>query len=140
MHERVRWVSAQLHVPAANGDFFYYSVKDFGRFDEPDSVEKALSLYFDTMCAGLKVAVQVRDELAGLVTLSPAVAASGRQLIVGGTHLTQVELCASPISGGNPTKWGNGYSISQGELFKGKLNVAGVLRQELQPKVLFLRD
>jgi hypothetical protein len=137
--KRVRWVSGQLHVPEANGNRFYFSVNDFGHFDESDSVEKALSLYLNTMCLGLKVAIQVRDELvvAGGGALSPAVPASGHQLMVGETHLKQMEFCASPIRGANPTKCGEIYSIGQGELFKGKLNVFSTL-QQARRKLVFL--
>jgi hypothetical protein len=138
--ERCRWVSAQLHVPEATGDRFYYSVKDFGRFHEADSVEQALSQFFDTMLSGLQIAAQVCDELAKkFFRLTPAVPASGQQLMVGKTHLKQVEFCASPIPGANLTKWGDNYPISQGELFKGKMDVSGILRQA-HPKVVFLSN
>jgi hypothetical protein len=134
---RCQWVSAQLHVPKAAGGRFFFSVKDFGCFDEPSSVEKALSLYFDTMSSGLRVAVQVFNEVAKGAALSPPVPASGRLLMVGNTHLDQIEFCASPIRGANPTRWGKKYSIGQGDLFKGKMNASGFLN-EAKRNVIFL--
>jgi hypothetical protein len=119
--ERVRWVSGQLHAPMACGNSFYYSVKDFGHFNDELSVENSLSLYLDTMLFGLKVAVQVCDEFVN-GNLSPPLPASGSNLMVGNKRLTPT-LCASPIKGANPIPGVTGRSINQGELFHGKLKL-----------------
>jgi hypothetical protein len=135
--QRTRWVSGQLHVPEALGNRFHFSVKDFGCFDDENSVENALALYFETMLFGLKVAVEVLHELAGDVPLSPPVPASGQHLMIGSAHLEQLEYCASPIVGANPTRWSDIWSIKQGDLYVGKLKVRSTV-EDVNNTVEFL--
>jgi hypothetical protein len=91
------------------------------------------------MLSGLKVAFEVFDDLVGNARPPPPVTASGRQLVLGNADLKQLELCASPMSAANPTKWARlidqkwaePWTISQGELFKGRLSsVRGILEED----------
>jgi hypothetical protein len=136
--EQVQWVSGQLHVPKACGGRFLYSLKDFGCFDDELSIENALSLYIDTMLFGWKVAVQVRDELVNK-ELSPALPASGRNLMLDGKRLTPT-FCASPIGGANPIPGVIGRAINQGDLFQGKLNFQEVTDAAVKKLVLLSSD
>jgi hypothetical protein len=137
--KRARWVSGQLHVPEALGNRFYFSVKDFGCFDDENSIENALALYLETMLFGLNVAIQVLHELADAddVPPSPPVPASGQRLMIGSAPLAQLEYCASPIVGANLTKFGETWTVTQGDLYIGKLAVHGFLKFA-RSKVVFL--
>lgn len=128
----LRWVSGRLDVPEACGDAFFYFVDDFGQFandDNDGSVEEALSVYVETVLFGLNAAMDVLKKLAtGKMPL--AVPASGQSLMFGQVPLN-LQLCASPIQGAvtsdDPSKTHN-WTVSHGELFKGKLNVGEVIR------------
>ncbi len=121
-----QWVWGQLHIPEACGDGFCYSVNDFGSFAALNSQELAASLYFHVLSFGLSVVIQVRDELErnvfGRIALPPPVPASGRRLQLGDRQLGPA-FCASPIYGANPFPGGTEWTIAQGDLFKGMLNL-----------------
>ncbi len=144
----VRWVSGRVEVPSACGNAFSYSVQDFGLFcddgvDEILSVRKAASLYLETLLFGLKVALSVQSNFANDGPLRPAVPASGKSLMIGDAKL-ELAFCVSPIRGANVV-WhdseSEGWKSSQGEVFKGRLNLGDFLDpKKPAPSFLFFSD
>ncbi len=139
----LRWVSGRLEVPEACGTSFYYDIQDFGQFANDDmdlSVELALSVYIETILFGLVAAIDVQRTLAASRT-PLAVPASGQSLMIGQARLN-LQLCAIPIQGAVTSevpyeidKW----SVSQGDLFKGSVDVSEVLQIAGVPHVDFCR-
>ncbi len=135
--ERLRWVSARLYIPEACGNRFTYSMDDFGHFyekrkaAEKNSAIQAVRVNLDTLLFALKIAIGIRDELnVGRIPLP--VPASGRIVKIGKKKLDDVlSFCASPITGARniPNSTGNKWRINQADLFRGNVNVCGILDQ-----------
>lgn len=129
---RLRWVSGLLHAPVVQGDRFTFSVQDFGGFysrqsnQDIASAALAVRLYLDILLFGLKIAIDVCN-IRSAGTIPFPVPASGQFLMIGEKVLENVEFCASPIPGARPISplW----SISQGDLFKGVVNLHEILKQ-----------
>ncbi len=129
---QLRCILGTLNIPKACGDRFSYSVNDFGAGQDYgiDSVEKALSIYLESILFGFSSAMRAYSGITGTNILLRPVAASGRYVMIGETTLN-LRLCASPIiPGANRIQTQNEddlWNSSQGELFSGRLNVRDVL-------------
>jgi hypothetical protein len=144
---RLRWVSGRLEIPEACGGRFRFCVEDFGHFhhdadeEEDESVKNALAVYLNTVLFGLTEAVKVHDDFVGN-RMRPAVPASGQILVIGKAQL-DLQFFASPIPGANPIETLNEdhkWIISQGELFKGRLNVFEVLLRSSSKRIIFFPE
>lgn len=142
--ETVRWVSGDLFVPAACGGDYSYAIKSFGQFhnnnqqDKDRSVEQALSLYIDAFCFGLNDAIAIHRKLT-YGELPLARPASGQRLMIGNKPL-ELQLCASPIPGASVTqdaKERSIWKVSQGEIFKGKIDLFDTLQHSGAKAVVF---
>jgi hypothetical protein len=124
-------------MPEACGDRITYSVEDFGAFFEQNSAKEidscihAMRLYLNTLLFSLKIAIGVRDKLnAGRIPLP--VPASGQVVKIGDTELGNIlSFCASPIQDAKsiPNSKNTQWTISQGDLFRGKVNVYDILKE-----------
>jgi hypothetical protein len=131
----LRWVSGRLEVPEACGNGFKYSIQDFAKFSNVDhdvsDIEQALSVYVDTILFGLVAAIDIHKKLESGEVPS-AVPGSGQSLMIGHVKLN-LHLCASPIQGASVTSEdGNltdSWAVSQGDLFRGELDVSEVLNK-----------
>jgi hypothetical protein len=142
---KLRWVSASIQIPEACGDWLTYSVHDFDRFckdlpAERKSIEQALVLYIETVAFGLKSALTILSDIDSGVKPPPK-PASGQFLKIGKRALDW-PLCASPIPGVNAIHHASGrhWTISQGELFSGTLNLRETFDGYQHSYVLFLDD
>ncbi len=132
-NKMLRWVSARLQVPKACGDGFSYTIQDYGQFSDCDhdgSIEQALSVYVETNWYGLVAAIDVQKKLAaGKAPI--AVPASGQSLMIGDVAL-DLQLCASPIRGAvtcqDHDQVNSLWTVSQGELFRGRLDINKVVQ------------
>ncbi len=137
LQKRLRWVGARLNCPEICGDRFTFTVEDFGHFfedekeNERESVSRAVRLYLDTALFALKIAIGVRnDRNAGSIPLP--LPASGRFVKIGKEKLDQVlSFCASPIDGAAriPNSTNTIWKITQGDLFRGQINLRSILHQ-----------
>jgi hypothetical protein len=144
--DRLRWVSALLYKPEACGGRYTYSVEGFGHFYdkrleeklEKDSVAQAVRVYLDALLFGLKLAVRVRDSRNN-GTIPLPVPASGQIVKLGTKDLTSMlKFCASPIPGAQriSEKW----TIKQGDLFEGSINLGEILNEPNLTCVSFLNE
>jgi hypothetical protein len=96
-------------------------------------MERALVLYIDTITFGLKSAFTVLGAIEEDGEMPPPKPASGQRLMIGGNELLDCQFCASPIHGANafvtsrgPEDGPNKWTVTQGELFRGTLNVHAI--------------
>jgi hypothetical protein len=149
-----RWVSAKIYVPKACGEFFMYAVTGYGGFkasEADESVDDALSVYLETILFGLRAAVgwmvsKKYNKPCG------AVPTSGQAVMIGSKDLTSAtgDENLPPIltlrgrlgkiigkasdQGSLPFEW----TISQGEIFTGKLNICHLTEEVKLNKGVFL--
>jgi hypothetical protein len=127
---KLQWVSASIAIPEDCGGQFTYTVRDYERFCtdprlESQLIEQALVLYVETITFGLRYALNVLVSIDKGDRVSPK-PASGHTLKIGEQVLFGCAFCASPIQQANSFVHrlpGEKWTITQGELFAGVLNL-----------------
>jgi hypothetical protein len=126
------WTHGNLCPPEECGGEYAFNVDAFGTFHD-HSGQEAVTAYLDVLASGLVAAEIWLGQCADrsrLLTPSPM---SGRSLMFGSQALDGVRFVASPLtrkSRGASSSGGGRLKISQGELFRGAIDLA-LLRKDV---------
>jgi hypothetical protein len=140
--ESNRWVSGKIVVPQVCAEHFTYKVTGFGRMndnksDDDDAIADAVSVYLETILFGLGAAKRFADSPKPV----QFVPASGKMVKIGTKELNLTLRSSATMgrSSQNLPNDGNQWSICQGEIFTGRLNIHDIVQADLVERgVLFV--